>query len=57
VVDIGLPLGFGVEIGAMYKRFDQKSMTITTTGYVISPDGEDSYAIQQRANISAVGHS
>jgi hypothetical protein len=56
VMDIGLPLGFGIEIGAMYKRFDQKSMTITTTGFVISPDG-DSFAIQQFAGISAVGHS
>jgi hypothetical protein len=55
VVDIGLPLGFGVEFGAMYKRFDQKSMTITTTGFVDL--GEDSYPIQQRAGISAVGHS
>jgi len=55
VVDIGLPLGFGIEIGAMYKRFDQKSMTITRTGYVDL--GEASYFIEQRAGISAGGHS
>jgi hypothetical protein len=56
-MDIGLPRGFGIEIGAMYRHFDQKSITITTTGIVSSPDGEDTYPIQQTANISAVGHS
>jgi hypothetical protein len=56
VVDIGLPLGFGVEFGAMYKRFDQKSIAVTTTGFVIISDDE-SFPIQQRASISAVGHS
>ena len=56
VVDIGLPLGFGVEFGAMYKRFDQQSFAVTTTGYVII-DEEDSYPITQTAGISAVGHS
>jgi hypothetical protein len=55
VVDIGLPLGFGVEFGAMYKRFNQKSMTITTTGFITTPD--ESFPIQQRADISAVGQS
>jgi len=55
-VDIGLPLGFGVEFGAMYKRFDQQSLAVTTTGYVII-DEEDSYPIQRTAGISAVGHS
>ena len=60
VVDIGLPLGFGVEFGALYKRFDQQSYTVTTTGFVrvVFEDGdEDSYPIQQTAGISAVGHS
>src|SRR3954451_15733441 len=33
VVDIGLPLGFGLEFGAMYKRFDQKSIARTITGF------------------------
>ena len=56
VVDIGLPLGFGVEFGALYKRFDQQSYTVTTTGYVII-DEENGYPIQQTAGISAVGHS
>ena len=56
VVDIGLPLGFGVEFGALYKRFDQQSIAVTTTGYVII-DEENGYAIQQTAGISAVGHS
>ena len=56
VVDIGLVLGFGVEFGAMYKRFDQQSFAVTTTGYVII-DEEDSYPITQTAGISAVGHS
>ena len=52
VVDIGLPLGFGVEFGALYKRFDQQSYTVTTTGFTT-----DGYPIQQTAGISAVGHS
>jgi hypothetical protein len=56
VVDIGLPLGFGVEFGALYKRFDQQSYAVTTTGYV-NWDDETGYAIQQTAGISAVGHS
>ena len=56
VVDIGLVLGFGVEFGAMYKRFDQQSLAVTTTGYVII-DEENSYPIQQTAGIAAVGHS
>ena len=56
VVDIGLPLGFGVEFGAMYKRFDQQSLSVTTTGYVII-DEEDSYPIYYTTGISAVGHS
>jgi len=56
VVDIGLPLGFGVEFGAMYKRFDQQSLAVTTTGYVMI-DEENAYPIQQTAGISAVGHS
>jgi len=56
VVDIGLPLGFGVEFGAMYKRFDQQSIAVTTTGYV-NIDDETGYPIQQTAGISAVGHS
>ena len=56
VVDIGLLLGFGVELGAMYKRFDQQSLAVTTTGYVII-DEETSYPITQTAGISAVGHS
>lgn len=55
VVDIGLPLGFGIEVGALYKRFDQKSMTRTITGFVDL--GEDTYPIEQRANVSAAGHS
>lgn len=55
VVDIGLPLGFGVEFGAFYKRFDQQSYAVTTTGF--TTDDETSYPIQQTAGISAVGHS
>ena len=56
VVDIGLPWGFGVEFGAMYKRVDQQSTAVTTTGF-ITIDEETSYPIQQTAFISAVGHS
>lgn len=56
VVDIGLPHGFGVEFGAMYKRFDQQSLAVTTTGFIII-DEETSYPIQQTAGISAVGQS
>jgi hypothetical protein len=56
VMDIGLPLGFRVEFGAMYKRFDQQSIAVTTTGYV-NIDDETGYPIQQTAGISAVGHS
>jgi hypothetical protein len=56
VMDIGLPLGFGVEFGAMYKRFDQQSIAVTTTGYVII-DEENSYPIYYTTGISAVGHS
>jgi hypothetical protein len=55
VVDIGLPLGFGVEFGAMYKRFDQKSVAVTITGF--TPTEEINIPIEQRADISAVGHS
>jgi len=55
VVDIGLPLGFGIEVGALYKRFDQKSRMITITGFANA--GEESFPIQQNADISAVGHS
>jgi hypothetical protein len=55
VVDIGLPLGFGVEFGAMYKRFDQQSIAVTTTGFVTIDD--ETYPITQTAGISAVGHS
>ncbi|MBK5290252.1 MAG: hypothetical protein JJE04_00975 [Acidobacteriia bacterium] len=55
VVDIGLPLGFGVEFGALYKRFDQQSYAVTTTGF--TTDDETGYPIQQTAGISAVGHS
>lgn len=56
VVDIGLLLGFGVEFGAMYKRFDQQSLAVTTTGFVII-DEENSYPITQTTGISAVGQS
>jgi hypothetical protein len=56
VVDIGLPLGFGVEFGALYKRFDQQSYTLTTTGFTLI-DEETSYPIQETAGISAAGHS
>jgi hypothetical protein len=56
VVDIKLLFGFGLEFGAMYKRFDQQSLSITTIGFVIV-DEETSYPIQQTAGISAVGHS
>jgi hypothetical protein len=55
VVDIGLLLGFGVEFGAIYKRFDQRSIAITTTGFITID--EETYPIQQTAGISAVGHS
>jgi hypothetical protein len=55
VVDIGLPLGFGVKFGALYKRFDQQSYALTTTGF--TTDDETSYPIQETAGISAVGHS
>lgn len=55
VVDIGLPLGFGVEFGAMYKRFDQNSVAVTITGFTTI--GETSFPIQRTADMSAVGHS
>ena len=55
VVDIALPLGFGLEFGAMYKRFDQKSVAVTITGF--TPTEEINIPIEQRADISAVGHS
>lgn len=55
VLDIGLLLGFGVEFGAMYKRFDQQSIAVTTTGFITID--ETGYPIQQTAGISAVGHS
>jgi hypothetical protein len=54
-VDIGLLLGFGVEFGAMYKRFDQQSLAVTTTGF--TTNDETGSPIQQTAGISAVGHS
>jgi hypothetical protein len=56
VVDIGLPLGFGAEVGAMYKRFDQQSVAFTTIGYVMI-DEETDYPITQTAGRAAVGHS
>jgi len=55
-VNIGLLLGFHVEFSAMYKRFNQRSVAITTTGSVMI-DEETDYPIQQTAGISAVGHS
>jgi hypothetical protein len=55
VVDIGLQPGFGVEFGALYKRFDQQSYAVTTTGF--TTDGDTSYPVQETAGISAVGHS
>jgi len=39
VVDIGFLPGFGVEVGALYKRFDQQSIAATTTGFVTVNDG------------------
>src|SRR5262249_21101362 len=54
VVDIGLVLGFGVQLGAMYKRFDQQSLAVTTTGYFII-DEETSYPITHTAGVAAVG--
>ena len=55
VVNIGLPLGFGIEFGAMYKRVDQKSRAVTITGF--TPMDEINVPIEQKADISAVGHS
>ena len=55
VVHIRLLLGFGVELAAMYKRFDQRSIAITTTG--VTTNDETGYPITQTAGISAVGHS
>ncbi len=56
VVDIGLPFGFRADFGALYKRFDQQSFSVTTTGYVIV-DEDTRYQITQTAGTSAVGHS
>jgi hypothetical protein len=42
VVDIGLPLGFGVEFGAIYKRFDQKSIAITITAFTTMNETDES---------------
>jgi hypothetical protein len=56
VVNIGLLLGFHVEFSAMYKRFNQRSVAITTTGYV-NIDEEDGYPVGHTDGISAVGHS
>ena len=55
VVDIGLPRRFGVEVGAMYKRFDQRSTTITTTGFITS--GDETFPIQEFRSVSAAGTS
>ena len=55
VVNVGLLLGFSVELSAMYKRFDQRSIAITTTGFITND--EIGYPITQTAGISAVGHS
>ena len=55
VMDIGLPLGFDLEFGAMYKRVDQKSIALTITGFL--PLEEITVPIEQRAVISAIGHS
>ena len=55
VVDIGLPLRFGIEFGALYKRVDQKSVARTITGFITT--GETGFPIEQRADISAVGRS
>ena len=38
VVDIGFLPGFGVEVGALYKRFDQQSIAVTTTGFATVND-------------------
>jgi hypothetical protein len=55
VVDIRLLLGFSVEFGAMYKRFDQRSIAITTIGF--TSNDETGLPITRTAGISAAGHS
>ena len=55
MLDIGLPLGLGIEVGAMYKRFDQQAGEATLIGYVDT--GDESDAILESHSISAVGRS
>ena len=62
VVNIGLPHGFGIEIGAMYKRVPQQGQQATVVGlYPLNPDpdAEDPGGgpILQWYNVSAVGRS
>ena len=62
VVNVGLPHGFGIEIGAMYKRVPQQAQQATVIGLQPpnpDPDSEDPGGgpILQWYNVSAVGRS
>jgi opacity protein-like surface antigen len=62
VLDVGLPHGFGIELGAMYKRLAQQGEQITAVGPLYpdrypDPDAEDNPLIFQRNTVSATGHS
>jgi hypothetical protein len=54
IVDIGLPWGFGIEIGAMYKRFDQQVGQVTVT---FTDDNGQFAGTLTRPAVSSAGQS
>src|SRR5689334_16469980 len=62
VMDIDLPRGLGIEVGAMYKRIDQHSTSYTVLGYyeVVNDEcspGDCVFPILQSHPVSTVGRS
>src|SRR5262249_46390837 len=57
VMDIRIPGQFSVEIGAMYKRFDQQGQATTILGYTCLDCEEGPVAIRQFQNVSKAGRS
>ena len=62
VLDVGLPHGFAIELGAMYKRLAQQGEQTIAVGPLYperypDPDAEDNPLIFQRSTVTATGHS
>jgi opacity protein-like surface antigen len=64
VLDVGLPHGFGIELGAMYKRVTQQGEQTIAVGPLYpdrypdpDPNSEGDPLIYQRSTVSGTGHS